>query len=207
MGLRRKKVIAIVVVLIVFSAIVYVAIMVRSPTIHPVTAAEKDYSGSYDYVTTYGSLVYVNKFSVSITRVVGNNVSFSYIQTEESNQTKERMMNNYSLAFDPSKSSTYASGSALPLFVANDLSSGNGSTVLSTGSSTQIVTADYEVSFVKGFTQVKFNISGGGSSGVLVTWYMIYNQTTGFLVNGYATIASGFTPFSTYNYTLTSFAY
>ena len=131
MGLRRKKVIAIVVVLIVFSAIVYVAITVRSPNIHLVTAAERGYSGSYDYITTYGSLVYVNKFSITITKVVGNNVSFSYTQTEESNQTEERMMNNYSLAFDPSKSSTYASGSALPLFVANDLSSGNGSTVLS----------------------------------------------------------------------------
>ena len=207
MGLRRKKVIAIIVVIIIVSVIAYAAITVRSPTNHSETAAERGYSGSYDYVTTYGTLVYVNKFSVSVTKVVGNNVSFSYIQTEETNQTKERTMNNYSLAFDPSKSSTYASGSALPLFIANDLSSGNGSTVLSTGSSTQIVTANYEVSFAKGFSQIKFDISSGGSNGVLVTWYMIYNQTTGFLVSGYATIASGITPFSTYNYTLTSFAY
>jgi len=205
MRLRRKQIVAIIVVIIIISAIAYVVITVRPPAIPRETAAESGYSGSYDYITTYGTLAYVNKFSITVTKVVGNNVSFSYIQTEASNETTERAMNNYSLAFDPSKSSTYASGSALPLFVANDLSSGNGSTVLSTGSSTQTVTANYAVSFIKGITQIKFNISSGGPNGVLVTWYMIYNQTTGFLVSGYATIASGITPFSTYNYTLTSF--
>jgi hypothetical protein len=171
------------------------------------TNAKPEYYGRYDYSTTYAGLTYVNKFSVNVTSVSRNTISFLYDQTEAANSTIAKESNNFSLAFNPSNPSTFEAGSALPLFVASHLSTGNGTALLATGGSNQPLPVNYTVSISNLLTRIDFRIvSGTQGKQTIVSWYLEYNETTGFLVSGFASVTSQLIAYSTFNYTLTYFA-
>jgi hypothetical protein len=125
------------------------------------TNAKPGYYGRYDYSTTYAGLTYVNKFSVNVTGVSRNTISFLYDQTEAANSTITEESNNFSLAINPSNPSTFEAGSALPLFVANHLGTGNGTSLLALGGSNQSLPVDYTVAISNLLIRIDFRIASG----------------------------------------------
>lgn len=194
---------AIILLVVLCSAAGY--IILSPPANASQTNAKNGYVGDYTYVTSYAGLRYVNKFSVSVTGVSGNSINFVYVQTESANASvTPKQLDNYSLAFDPAKPSTFESGSALPLFVANYLKAGNGTSELPASGNETALPFDYSVSIASGITRIQFTV--GSSTGTEVNWNLAYNETTGFLINGYSTLSSSLIAPSTFEYTLTAFS-
>jgi hypothetical protein len=174
-----------------------------------VTNAKEGYVGNYSYLTTYGQVTYNNSFSVTVTGVSGQKVSFTERQTVVRNATLSSpiVSNNYSLAFDPSKPNTYTAGSELLLFVANNLQSGSGNTDLIPPGSTVIVPVSYNVTIANGIIKINFHYYSGPNTKAATfwRWVMTYNETTSFLKYGTVTIVTTEFSYTSFNYTLASF--
>ncbi len=201
---RRILILAAIGLVIVFSISLYV-LLVPLPASSYQTNVRKGYTASYTYVTSYAGLSYVNKFSVTVTRISGNTINFEYQQTEATNATTYMTpTNNYSLALDPNNPSTFESGSALPLFVANYLKPGNGTSEIPASGTEPAVPINYSISIGGGLTRVQFTV-GSQRSKTIVNWNLDYNETTGLLISGFSSLTSSLVSPSSFRYTMTSF--
>jgi hypothetical protein len=163
--------------------------------------------GEYSYVTVYGQIAYFNEFVVQVTGLSGDTIHFSYLQTISRNASvRSSAIENYSLSLDPSHPNTFESGSALPLFVANDLENGSGlSTFIPIGSS-QPVTTNYTIAISGNTVRISMQYySGAGQVAAFIRWSLSYNETTGFLITGVITAVSNIFSYTSFNYTLLSF--
>lgn len=193
-------------VLIIISGIVVYVLLSSTSRSSSLTNARKGYSADYTYTTSYAGLNYVNKFSIAVTGVSGDNVSFEYTQIESTNQTTSTTpTNNFSLALDPGITSTLESGSALPLFVANYLKSGSGTSEIPASGSEPALPVSYTITTGGGFTYVQFTV-GSEQTKTIVNWSLEYNETTGLLQSGFASINSSLIAPSTFRYVMTSFS-
>jgi type II secretory pathway pseudopilin PulG len=206
-SLRKRRNLLIVMAVIALIIISIVGILLYPGL--PQTNAKAGFSATYDYVTTYGSAAYLNKFNIRVVSVTGNKVVFNYQQTISANSTANTSpVQNYSLAFDPASPNTYEAGSAMPLFVANYLKNSSGITSIIPVGTSLAVSVNYTTLISRDFVRVNFTYYSGPQStaGTFIRWILNYNQTTGLLLNGLNVIVSTEVSYSTYNFTLTSFS-
>ena len=173
----------------------------------PGTNARSGFSADYDYVTQVGAVTDLNKFTVSVTRIDGSKVYFTYLQTVSTNTTTSSSQDNYSIAFDPTNSESYTAGSALPLFVSNSLSEGNGTATVATSAGAVPVPINYSIITRSGQMQISLRYYSGSKSqvGAYITWSLNYNETTGLLERGSISLVSTLFAYTNLTYTMTSF--
>lgn len=203
---RTRRILLLLTIVIIAISTVAVYVLLSSTSVSSSqTNAKKGYTANYTYTTSYAGLSYVNKFSITVTGVSGDNISFEYSQTESTNQTMSTTpTNNFSLALDPGIPSTFESGSALPLFVANYLKSGNGTSEIPASDSEPAVPVNYSITIGNGLTYVQFTV--GSHTKTIVNWSLEYNETTGLLLTGFSSINSSLIAPSSFRYVMTSFS-